>query len=93
MVTINDKLIEGYWNIIPELKAIDFPTNDSLRVELVDGRVILLPLERFPSIRQLSPEQRQQWYRYGNGFSFDDSDEVIHIEQILGNYLHYRHEA
>gem|GEM_PF-4084881 len=37
MVTINDKLVEGYWNITPELKAIDFPTNDSLRVELVDG--------------------------------------------------------
>lgn len=93
MVTINDKLVEGYWNITPELKAIDFPSSDSLRVELVDGRVILLPLERFPSIRPLSPEQRQQWYRYGNGFSFDDSDEVIHMEQILGNYLQYRHEA
>jgi hypothetical protein len=93
MVAINNNQIEGYWNVMPELKTVDFPSADLMRVELVDGRTITLPLDRFPSISQLTPEQRQQWYHYGNGFSFDDSDEVIHIEQILGNFQQYRHEA
>ncbi len=51
-----------------------------------------MSLERFPSIERLTTHQRQCWYKYGNGFSFDDSDEVIHIEQILGNVDLYRHE-
>lgn len=51
-----------------------------------------MPVGQFPGIQQLTPEQRQHWYTYGNGFSFDDSDEVIHIEQILGNFDLYRHE-
>lgn len=93
MVTAQNAFVEGYWNVTPELKAVDFPAPDLMQVLLMDGRTITLPIDRFPSVRQLTPEQRQHWYRYGNGFSFDDSDEVIHIEQILGNYQAYRHEA
>ena len=37
--------------------------------------------------------QRAKWYLIGNGFSFDDSNEVYHIEQILGNFQNYHHEA
>ena len=92
MTTTQAQQVEGYWNIAPEIRSIDFPTVDQLQVELEDGRVVIMPLERFPSIRQLTSEQRQHWYKYGNGFSFDDSDEVIHIEQILGNFDLYRHE-
>ncbi|MBC7893513.1 MAG: DUF2442 domain-containing protein [Sphingobacteriaceae bacterium] len=57
-----------------------------MEIELEDGRVIACPLTHFPSIQRLTSEQRQNWYRFGNGFSFDESDEVIHIEQILGNF-------
>lgn len=85
-------MVEGYWNVVPRIVGISFPTDDSLRVDLEDGRSISMPLDRFPSVQQLTPEQRRHWYKYGNGFSFDDSDEVIHIEQILGNFDTYRHE-
>jgi hypothetical protein len=93
MVTAQNAFVEGYWNVTPAFKVIDFPSQEQMRVEMEDGRIILLPLDRFPSIQQLSMQQRQQWYRYGNGFSFEDSDEVFHIEQILGNYNLYQHEA
>ena len=93
MVTANKQFVEGYWNILPTIKSISFPSTDTLQVNLEDGRIVILPLERFPSIQQLSHEQRLNWYKYGNGFSFEDSDEVIHIEQILGNYKSYQHEA
>ena len=37
--------------------------------------------------------QRQKWYIFLNGFSFDDSDDVYYIESILGNFQTYKHEA
>ncbi|GAB3543252.1 DUF2442 domain-containing protein [Spirosoma fluminis] len=92
MTPAQTKHVEGYWHIIPKVRSVSFPTSNQLQVELEDGRIILMPVDRFPSIQQLTTEQRQQWYIYGNGFSFDDSDEVIHIEQILGNFNLYRHE-
>ena len=85
--------VEGYWDIVPNVQAISFPDSDQLKVELEDGRIIIMPLNRFPSIQKLTPNQRKHWYKYGNGFSFDDADEVIHIEQILGDFDLYRHEV
>jgi hypothetical protein len=84
--------VEGYWNVIPRIKSITFPNEAQMEIELEDGRFVRTPLNRFPSIEKLTSEQRQRWYRFGNGFSFDDSDEVIHIEQVLGNFETYRHE-
>lgn len=92
MTTLQTQQVEGYWNITPIVRSIGFPATDQLQVELEDGRIIIMPLERFPSIQQLTAEQRRHWYIYGNGFSFDDSSEVIHIEQVLGNFNLYRHE-
>ena len=37
-------------------------------------------------------EDRKDWYRMDNGFTFDKCSEVIHIEQILGNFQKYCHE-
>ena len=85
-------LIYQAWNTVTAKRSVSFPNPDQLQVDLEDGRSILMPLDRFPSIQQLTPDQRQHWYKYGDGFSFDDSDEVIHVEQILGNYNLYKHE-
>lgn len=92
MTTAQTQAIEGYWDVAPVVQSVNFPAIDRLQIELEDGRIIIMPLDRFPSIQQLTDEQRQCWYKYGNGFSFDDSSEVIHIEQILGNFNLYRHE-
>ena len=93
MITTQQRQIEGFWNVIPRIETISFPAENQFQIILEDGRIITMPLEHFPSIKALTPEQRQHWYRFGNGFSFDDSDEVIHIEQILGNFDTYRHET
>lgn len=92
MTAAQTQEIEGYWNSVPIIRSIGFPATNRLQIELEDGRTISMPLERFPSIQRLTTEQRQHWYRYGNGFSFDDSEEVIHIEQVLGNFSVYSHE-
>ena len=32
-------------------------------------------------------KEREKWYLMGGGVTWDACSEVIHIEQILGNYL------
>ncbi|MBO7082756.1 MAG: DUF2442 domain-containing protein [Bacteroidales bacterium] len=85
--------IEGYWDVIPRIKDVSFPIRGKMQIDLQDGRIIIVSVSRFPSVKRLSMEQRKKWYILGNGFSFEDSDEVIHIEQILGNFANYAHEA
>ena len=85
------KKVEGFWDLKPKIKKIDFE-NNKISVFMQDGRIIIAPLSKFPSIKRLTPEQRKNWYIFGNGFSFNDCNEVFHIEQILGNYNEYRHE-
>jgi hypothetical protein len=85
--------IEGFWDITPKIKKLSFETRGKITISLEDGRTIMAPLSRFPGIKNLSSAQRAKWYLFGNGFSFDDSNEVYHIEQILGNYQTYNHEV
>jgi hypothetical protein len=57
-----------------------------------DGRIIIAPLSAFPSIKKLTMPLRKKWCLFGNGFSFDDCNEVFYVEQILGNAKNYWHE-
>lgn len=84
--------IEGFWNVAPRIKKIGFELRGKINIQLEDGRLILVPVAKFPSIKKLTPAQRKKWYLFGNGFSFDDSNEVYHLEQILGNFANYKHE-
>jgi hypothetical protein len=86
------KTIEGYWNSSPKIKGISFPMRGRMQVNLSDGRTIIVPLSAFPSIKKLPKQEREHWFIIGGGISFDKSTEVIHIEQILGNYSNYAHE-
>ena len=85
--------IEGYWDVVPRIKSVSFPMRGKMQIALQDGRIIVVSISKFPSVKRLSMAQRKKWYILGNGFSFEDSDEVIHIEQILGNFASYAHEA
>jgi len=84
--------IEGFWNVKPRIIKLSFRIRGKMIVFLNDGRSIIVPVSKFPSIKKLSHSQRLKWYIFGNGFSFDDSNEVFHIEQILGNFQKYSHE-
>ncbi len=86
------KRIEGYWNVEPRIKAISFPKRGRIQVSLEDGREVIMPVSAFPSIAKIPVKERQNWYIVGNGFTWDMCPEVIHIEQVLGNYRNYAHE-
>jgi hypothetical protein len=51
-----------------------------------------MPLAAFPSIKRVPVKERSHWYLTGGGFTWDSCPEVIHIEQVLGNFQRYGHE-
>ena len=83
---------EGYWDVKPKIKALSFPKRGKFEVTLQDGRSITMPISAFPSMKKVPVKERNNWYLMGGGFTWDSCPEVIHIEQILGNYANYAHE-
>lgn len=84
---------EGYWNVEPKIKRLSFPKRGKFQVDLQDGRSIVMPVSAFPSLKRVPVSERSKWYLMGGGVTWDSCPEVIHIEQILGNYQNYAHEV
>jgi len=81
--------MEGIIGIRPELKNISFE-HGKMQLHLKDGRIVMVPLSFFPSIKKLTTNQRSRWQIIDReGFTFVDSDEVYHIEQVLGRENDY----
>jgi hypothetical protein len=77
--------LQGYIGIQPIIKKIGFTSGGKMSVEFFDGRKVVTPLNRFPSIEKLSTQQRKAWQIIdGIMFSFVDCDEVYHLSQLLG---------
>ena len=58
---------------------------DSLKVELVDGRSVSVPLAWYPRLMHGTDEQRRNW-RFigaGEGLHWPDLDEDISVENLL----------
>ena len=83
---------EGYSNVTPRIKSLSFPKRGKFQVDLQDGRSIVMPISAFPSMKKVPLKERPNWYLMGGGVTWDSCSEVIHIEQILGNYQNYAHE-
>lgn len=83
--------VEGYWDVTPKIKKVSFPIRGKMSVSLEDGRVITVPISAFPSIKKVPVNERKQYYLTAGGVTWDSCPEVIHIEQILGNYNNYKH--
>ena len=60
-------------------------TEDTLTVDLNDGRTISVPLSWFPRLVQASPEERKNWrlIGQGQGIHWEDIDEDISVEGLL----------
>jgi len=83
--------MEGLYRIKPKIKKIDFIERGKFKIELKDGRAILVPISYFPSIKKLNKDQRNKWYIIDDQmFSFEKSNEVFHIEQVLGKENEYK---
>ncbi len=60
-------------------------TDDTLSVELSDGRTISVPIEWFPRLVHGSPSERNNWRLIGRGegIHWPDLDEDISVEGLL----------
>jgi hypothetical protein len=60
-------------------------SEDTLSVDLSDGRTILVPLEWFPRLVNATPEERNNWRLIGrgHGIHWEDIDEDLSVEGLL----------
>jgi hypothetical protein len=60
-------------------------TEDTLTVDLDDGRTLSVPLAWFPRLLHGSPEERRNWRLIGkgHGIHWEDLDEDISVEGLL----------
>ena len=60
-------------------------TDDALVVELVDGRIITVPLTWYPRLAHGTPAKRANWRLIGEGegIHWPDVDEDISVEGLL----------
>jgi len=60
-------------------------TEDTLTVDLSDGRTISVPLNRYPRLLQGTLEERAHWrlIGQGEGIHWLDLDEDISVENII----------
>jgi hypothetical protein len=63
-------------------KSVRFDDN-SMWVELSDGRTLGIPLAWFPRLLHAQPEQRQKFDLSVNGIHWDELDEDISIAGLL----------
>lgn len=60
-------------------------TEDTLTVDLLDGRTIAVPLAWYPRLLHATPAQRDNWRVAGGGFGihWPDIDEDLSTEGLL----------
>lgn len=60
-------------------------TEDTLSVDLIDGRTITVPLVWYPKLLHATPGQRTNWQMCGGGYGihWPDIDEDLSTEGLL----------
>ncbi|MBI4480490.1 MAG: DUF2442 domain-containing protein [Acidobacteria bacterium] len=66
------------------VKEVHF-TDDTMAVDLADGRTIVVPLVWYPKLLEASVEQRRNWQISGAGYGihWPDLDEDLSTEGLL----------
>ena len=66
------------------VKDVHF-TEDTLAVDLLDGRTIIVPLVWYPKLLEASPDQRRNWQISGAGYGihWPDLDEDLSTDGLL----------
>ena len=79
--------MQSFKSVKPVIQRINFRKTGYMGIELADGRLLHLPLVKFPGIADLTPSQRRQYSVIDdNILMFRDDDEVYHIQDFLGTY-------
>ncbi len=69
----------------PAIRAIEFINSSILFVHLDNDRTFIVPLEKFPVLKSLTPEQRKDYEIIDeSNLSFLAIDEVYSINELIG---------
>ena len=87
------KNLEGFQGIQPVIEKVSFAFKGKIAIHLQDGRVLLAPLEKFPSIEQLTTTQRRHLSIIDDQLlMFHDCNEIFHLEQFMGREQEYKYQ-
>jgi len=66
------------------VKDVSF-SEDTMSVDLMDGRTITVPLAWYPTLLHATPEQRARWETCGGGYGihWPDLDEDLSTQGLL----------
>lgn len=73
-------------HVVLDPRAMDVTVNDDeLRVDLVDGRTIIVPIVWFPRLAHARQAERDKWELLGdgNGIHWPDLEEDISVPGLL----------
>lgn len=71
--------------IFPTIKSIEFINDTILFVHLNNDRLFMVPLDKFPIIKNLSREQKTDYEIIDNKYlSFLAIDDVFSVEELIG---------
>ena len=78
---MSSSVIEMHMTVVQHVAV----TEDSLVIDLVDGRTVAVPLAWYPRLLHGQPEERNHWRMIGQGegIHWPDLDEDISVENIL----------
>jgi hypothetical protein len=70
--------------VVPNVETVTV-TEDTLSVNLSDGRTIAVPLAWFPRLVHASQKERNNWrlIARGHGIHWEDIDEDVSVEGLL----------
>jgi hypothetical protein len=77
---------DGYFALAADERVANVRcTEDTLAVDLMDGRTIIVPLAWYPRLLNATPEQRDRWRVSGGGYGIHwiDLDEDLSTEGLL----------
>ena len=70
---------------LPAIRHVDFINSSIMFVHLDNDRTFIVPLDKFPDIQKLSPEQKKDFEIIDdNHLSFLAIDEIYSINDLIG---------
>ena len=71
--------------LLPSIRHIDFINSSIMFVHLNNDRTFIVPLDKFPAIQALSPEQKEDFEIIdGDQLSFLALDDLYSVNELIG---------
>ena len=71
--------------LLPSIRHIDFINSSIMFVHLNNDRTFIVPLDKFPAIQSLTPQQREDFEIIdGDQLSFLALDDLYSVNELIG---------